>query len=243
MKALQQILSADSAQAAIDTLHRLLAPSGLSGVVYACQGSQSPLLSGTDAVRRWVAHFMACNYFATDPLYAAAKQSLLIQPWRAHQTFPHYTDVQTRMYAEIGEFGIQEGFDLSVEGAGAQASLCFYFQEDISTDARPDIHHRAQLGTLYLHERVKQIHRDQAPASTPWVPGGRCTPALTSRERECLAWVSAGLTYPDISRRLGISTRTVTFHLHNAKHKLDVQTLPQALAVAMAKGLLPLTLP
>jgi DNA-binding CsgD family transcriptional regulator len=44
-------------------------------------------------------------------------------------------------------------------------------------------------------------------------------PALTSREREVLAYVVAGRTYGEIARELVISEKTVSAHISNLLHK------------------------
>jgi LuxR family transcriptional activator of conjugal transfer of Ti plasmids len=63
-------------------------------------------------------------------------------------------------------------------------------------------------------------------------------PHLTPREVSCLQWLVLGKTMWDISEILGISRRTVVFHLENAKYKLNAVTLPQAVACALARRLI-----
>ena len=43
---------------------------------------------------------------------------------------------------------------------------------------------------------------------------------LTLREAECLRWASRGLTDHAIAERLGVSAKTVNFHVENARRKL-----------------------
>jgi DNA-binding CsgD family transcriptional regulator len=43
---------------------------------------------------------------------------------------------------------------------------------------------------------------------------------LTPRESECLRWASHGLTDRTIAQRLGVSPKTVNFHVENARRKL-----------------------
>src|SRR3546814_13057027 len=57
--------------------------------------------------------------------------------------------------------------------------------------------------------------------------------ALSPREFECLRWSAQGKSAWEIGCILGISRRTVSFHLDNAKAKLDVRTVRQA-AVRLA---------
>lgn len=59
---------------------------------------------------------------------------------------------------------------------------------------------------------------------------------LTPRERECLLWCAEGCSAPAIALRLGIAERTVVFHLSNAVGKLGASTRQQAVARAVALG-------
>lgn len=52
---------------------------------------------------------------------------------------------------------------------------------------------------------------------------------LTPREFECLKLAARGKSAWDVSQILGVSKRTVTFHLENAKAKLGVRTINQAI--------------
>lgn len=56
---------------------------------------------------------------------------------------------------------------------------------------------------------------------------------LTPREREVLDGLAAGQTNKMIALDLGISPRTVEIHRANLMDKLHVQTLPQALRIAL----------
>ena len=61
--------------------------------------------------------------------------------------------------------------------------------------------------------------------------------SLTPREREVLAGVTAGLTNKQIAARLGISDRTVQFHLGNVLGKLGVASRTEAAVLALQRGL------
>jgi signal transduction histidine kinase/DNA-binding CsgD family transcriptional regulator len=74
--------------------------------------------------------------------------------------------------------------------------------------------------------------RDSAP------PGRRLPEPLTSREREVLSYVVKGMTNKQIAASLGISDRTVQFHLGNVLHKLDVASRTGAAVIALAEGLI-----
>jgi DNA-binding CsgD family transcriptional regulator len=63
---------------------------------------------------------------------------------------------------------------------------------------------------------------------------------LSGREKEVLDWLKEGKSSWDMSVILGISERTVNFHVDNIKQKLGATNRPQALALATRLGLIDL---
>lgn len=61
---------------------------------------------------------------------------------------------------------------------------------------------------------------------------------ISARELDCLKWTAAGKTAWEASKILGISERTVIFHLNAARKKLDCATTTQAVAKAVATQLI-----
>lgn len=62
---------------------------------------------------------------------------------------------------------------------------------------------------------------------------GVSSSVLTLREVECLRWVAKGKTDQEVARILSVSARTVRFHVHNAKTKLNVATRIQTVTTLM----------
>jgi len=62
---------------------------------------------------------------------------------------------------------------------------------------------------------------------------------LTRRELECLHWASLGKTSWEIGSILGITERTVNFHIRNACDKLQVRGRQAAITAAHYAGLFP----
>jgi DNA-binding NarL/FixJ family response regulator len=60
--------------------------------------------------------------------------------------------------------------------------------------------------------------------------------SLTAREREVLGCLCAGLSRPEIGRRLFLSTNTVRTHVQNLMLKLDVHSAVAAVALANRVG-------
>jgi DNA-binding CsgD family transcriptional regulator len=61
---------------------------------------------------------------------------------------------------------------------------------------------------------------------------------VSARELDCLRWVAAGKSAWEASVILGISERTVRFHLNSAREKLDCTTTTQAVAKVVARQLI-----
>lgn len=61
---------------------------------------------------------------------------------------------------------------------------------------------------------------------------------VSARELDCLKWAAAGKTAWEASKILGITERTVRFHLNTAREKLNCTTTTQAVAKAVSHGLI-----
>ena len=61
---------------------------------------------------------------------------------------------------------------------------------------------------------------------------------LSDREKECLFWASEGKTSWEIATILGISERTVNFHLNQVTNKTDSRNRNQAIAKSISSGII-----
>ncbi len=84
------------------------------------------------------------------------------------------------------------------------------------------------LGTV-IQNRLRR-HQDGGAHKSPY--------RLTEREREVLTWSGRGKTSSEIAAILGLSERTINFHCDQAIKRLDVINRTQAVAKAMAHGLI-----
>jgi len=85
-------------------------------------------------------------------------------------------------------------------------------------------------GGTYLEPKVAAVLVRQAC--------GPARPALTPREQEVLRCVADGLSNKQVARRLGISERTVKFHVASILTRLGAETRAQAVKLALEQGLL-----
>lgn len=68
-------------------------------------------------------------------------------------------------------------------------------------------------------------------------------PALSPREKQCLEFAAHGMTSADIGIKLGIKPRTANFHFRNIVSKLDALNRSEAIALGIARGLIPAAAP
>ena len=63
--------------------------------------------------------------------------------------------------------------------------------------------------------------------------------SLSRREEQCLIWAARGKTYEEIGEITGLSYYGVRSHLDIARHKLHGTNLTNAVAIALAQGVIP----
>jgi DNA-binding CsgD family transcriptional regulator len=85
-----------------------------------------------------------------------------------------------------------------------------------------------QVLASYFHQHILRIYGHDAAKEM----------LMSARELDCLKWMAAGKTAWEASVILGISERTVRFHLNAAREKLDCLTTTQAVAKAVSQQLI-----
>ena len=83
----------------------------------------------------------------------------------------------------------------------------------------------------------KLMRRMAAPATAN---GSLSAPALTEREQEVLRWLAQGRVNKEIAAELGISERTVKFHVSSIFAKLGATNRTEAVTLAVQRGLVSL---
>jgi DNA-binding CsgD family transcriptional regulator len=85
-----------------------------------------------------------------------------------------------------------------------------------------------QVLASYFHQHILRIYGHDAAKEM----------LMSARELDCLKWMAAGKTAWEASVILGISERTVRFHLNAAREKLNCLTTTQAVAKAVSQQLI-----
>ena len=170
----------------------------------------------------WVAHYVRNSYERLDPVILQALQTGAPFRWGQGVSTTYLSPAQHELFEEASQFGIRSGFTVPIhDGRGPVAALTFASDQRSSTFNKCiDSNERAlPLIALYFHAHVRSVLRNDHS-----VDGIRLSP----REFECLEWSSRGKSAWEIGSILGISRRTAAFHLDNARAKLGVRTVRQA---------------
>jgi LuxR family quorum sensing-dependent transcriptional regulator len=97
---------------------------------------------------------------------------------------------------------------------------------------RPDFEPRAKralhLISMYAHARCTALMGCE--------PDGQRRRVLSERERDVLAWAAEGKSSWEIATILGVTERTVNWHVEQSKKKLDAVTRTQAVIKALRSG-------
>ena len=103
--------------------------------------------------------------------------------------------------------------------------------------ALPAANHAARMAVATLGELARQALGEAQDLSTSLVAMPPCPDQpFSPREREVLTLVAQGLTNKEIAYRLGISDRTVQFHMNSVFNKTDTASRTEAAILALQQG-------
>lgn len=239
--ACQDLIEAARSAGSVEEIHDLCSElCDAGGFDYFIYGAEFPvslvrpqtiIISGFP--RDWWQHYQERGYIAIDPVVRyTTERNLTPLVWNEiePQDNPH-AELVEHFLSEAEDFGLVSGVSFPVQGSSGESAIFSLVSRDSHAMAAGRIVAvlpAGQLLAVYIHEAVRRVFSDEAVAL------GRTE--LTPRERECLLWAAEGKTTWDTAHILGISERTVIFHLQNAARKLDVANRAQAVARAVAQG-------
>lgn len=141
----------------------------------------------------------------------------------------------SQFFADAARFGTRSGVAINLSDP-TYSRIGFFFNSPISpVDSSRRRLIDSQLGDLMVfaarfHDLFVANYLD--PTSLQGLPGVPLSP----RERQCLTLASRGMTSADIGMKLGISERTANFHFSNIASKLGAMNRKEAIAIAVAQG-------
>ncbi len=172
---------------------------------------------------QWVDHYIASDYFKTDPILKIAFKSILPTDWG---TIDRKSPEIKRFFEEAKESGVgSQGITIPIRGAHGELSL---FSVTLDTnEAEWNKFKRSYIPLLQilahtLHVRVINENNIQFPKIK-----------LSKRELETLQWASNGKSIQDIAVILQLSHHTVQTYLEMARTKLLALNTTHAVARAI----------
>lgn len=167
----------------------------------------------------WMRYYTAKGYTRYDPVYQTAKNTCRPFTWRSLTQDKPLSQLQKRVMNEAREAGLKDGIGLSIRGPLGEIVGVGLASSMGGVNVSKDV-----LSELYL--LIHQFHYCNTNlALHPLMHNGEIpTPILSRREREILTWCAKSKSNSIIAELLGISAKTVDFHLANIFRKLGVNS-------------------
>lgn len=175
----------------------------------------------------YIDRYVEKNYVMRDPVVTELRHTLSPFSWGDVRARRDLSKAEKAIMDEGREFGAIDGMTIPVvtpSGSIAVFSPCGA-APDLSPPARAAVEIVGMYGYHALKNVVKKLPRTEPPR-TP----------LSAREREIMQYVAAGKSDDEIGDLLALSTRTVTWHVENAKRKLDAFRRTHAVVQALRSG-------
>lgn len=179
----------------------------------------------------WVQAYTENNMLACDPVIRLARKQTLPIYWnRLDERARFLQEGSMDVMGLAAEFGLRNGISFPLHGAaGENGILSFITSERASSDLLLESSPILSWMANYIFEaaiRVVRLRDSDQQA------------ALTDRETECLFWASEGKTSGEIACILGITERTVNYHLNQVTRKTGSMNRYQAIAKGISSGIL-----
>lgn len=179
--------------------------------------------------KSWVDFYKEERFYRKDPVMLETSKSSLPFFWNK---VSDKIKKDSRVFDLAHNYGIEKGYSIPVHEPGSGFG---------------SIHIPAELSDINFENRIKKsicalrflsvmAHHylsEEAMAD--------CHISFSKREEECLYWVSQGKTYIETAMIMGITERTVKFHIKSMSNKLNVVNSKQLIVKAMAMNLLPVS--
>jgi DNA-binding CsgD family transcriptional regulator len=178
---------------------------------------------------QWKQVYLDQNLHLYDPTLAAAGRSIAPVDWARLERTQNFD----RVFRSASDFGIApQGLTIPVRGPYGDIGMLSVTRNCAQTEWEqhiPQIISDLQSIAVHIHDGAMRSHTLMRALRAP---------NLSLREIEILQWIAAGKTQQDVGDILGISHRTVEVHLRSGRDKLYALTTAQAVARAIAMGMI-----
>jgi LuxR family transcriptional activator of conjugal transfer of Ti plasmids len=224
------IQTADGEQAFQRIAARVTQQFGFRWFAYLRLIDDAPLLMSSYP-KSWTGRYFDLHYQKIDPVVQRARRDNDVFGWNGEPKATG-TREQRRFFDEAVTFGIKSGLTVPIRAGFGKLAAFTLATDDRTSHLDRLSEDDLQLVGMYFHTHLTARLKAQPESSV-------AEPVLTQRERQCLAWTARGKSVADIAILIGISRRTIVFHLENARRKFGAATITQCVAQALRHGLLP----
>ena len=188
----------------------------------------------TTMSRDWVERYEARAYVEVDPRIAETRHRATPLVWDRY-VFPATTKLR-EFFDDAAKFGLGSGIAVGLRDPSRAGALFSLNSRSPKLDAAARERLNRRQGEIlvvahYVHALLMEAIVDRGlPAPTRGAP-------LSARERECMHLAARGLSPRRIGVVLGLPERSVDYHFGNILAKLHAATRHEAVARAVAAGL------
>lgn len=180
----------------------------------------------------WNPWYQDRKYERVDPIVRHCVQHITPLIWDTQHKLPNADAAAQAFMSEARDLGLRCGVSFPLHGSNGEKILLSLAVGSEGRDAQLAIGNAQPFVPsllAHVHETLRLLLVGSAATQNI---------QLSVREKECLLWSAEGKTAWEISQILHISERTVVFHLQNASEKLGVVNRQQAVARAIALGVI-----
>ncbi|MGA2192213.1 MAG: LuxR family transcriptional regulator [Nitrospirota bacterium] len=173
----------------------------------------------------WLALYVSDQLHRIDPVPRHNFTKFDGQYWK--DTYKIY-NTPKEFISKAADFGLVSGYTFGARDLrGTHGSLLSVSGRNMKRDRRTEL--ILELVTPHFHQCFERIVRAKYATSPP-----------SPREKEVLKWIGQGKSTWEVAMILGISERTVKFHLQNVMRKLNAVSRPHAIALGLELGIIDL---
>lgn len=177
--------------------------------------------------QEWVDAYTRANFFAIDPVVKRGMEQSTPILWADLMVLGACDEQSLAVMTLAQEAGLRDGITFPWHGANGHVGLLSL----ISREPRSEQEWLAVVPSLtwlsmHIFEAVVRV----------CLVGNSPHDTLSLRELEVCRWAAEGKQTSDIAQILGITPRTVTFHLNNVVTKLGASSKCQAISWALKQG-------
>ncbi|WP_170244957.1 helix-turn-helix transcriptional regulator [Pararhodospirillum oryzae] len=182
----------------------------------------------------WADHYFREGFLEIDPVLKAGPVNPLPFHWNDVVNADTLNRDQTRMFSDAREAGIRDGYSIPIVGPHQDQATVTVIPDEAGDAGRrliEDCKHLVHVMAFYFDRHAR------SPLINERLSSRRQKSLLSPREQEVLRWTARGKTSSEIAEILELSTKSVEFHLDNAKKKLGTYSKTHAVVKALTLGL------